>query len=198
MTLQPATILSIWGCFVGGLQCFELPVLVGVAAFVILLGSLFARQRSWTLVRRTKWILLSLVILFLFSTPGQRLSGSLGDAGMTWDGLMLAGEHVLRLVTLLISLAVVHQALGTEGLMTGIFHLLYPLAIWTSLRERIVVRLMLVLDQVESAPALGFREWLQRDLGGPSELHLRSSRFGALDWSVFAALMATLAWIIGR
>ena len=150
------------------------------------------------LVRRSRWLMLSIVLLFSFSTPGQHLSGWPGSLGVTLEGLAQAWEHVARLVLLLVTLAIVHEWLGTAGLMTSLYWWLGPLSRWKNLRERIVVRLMLVLEHAETKVARSWKEWLQIDVEqGPSELSLEVPRLGRLD--LLAAGLLVLGWIwVGR
>jgi energy-coupling factor transport system permease protein len=188
MTLHPATLLFAWGVLAVSLQSSPVSVLALIAAALIPVALFLARRRAWVLLRRARWLLLSIIVLFAFATPGQRLDGFAGDMGLTRDGFLLASEHVLRLALLLVSLAVVHETLGTSGMMTGLHWLLTPLAGWRALRERIVVRLMLVLDYVENAPVMRWRDWLNRDLAGPDHLELAAGSLGLFDWLVLVAL----------
>lgn len=175
----------------------SIAALAWAAVFLLPLCLLSARRRTRQLVRRTRWLLLSIMVLFALATPGQRLSGSLGDLGLTVDGLLLATEHAIRLLLLLATLAVVHERLGTAGFMAGLHWLLAPLAGWRTLRERIVVRLMLVLDYVETAPLGDWRAWLVADMAGPNRLHLAVRRARLADWAMIALLLGSSLVAIG-
>lgn len=196
MSFHPATLLFAWGIFVALLQPLGAPMLGWIALIVAPLAWVTARRRTAMLIRRTRWLFLSIALLFALATPGQRLPGSAGDIGITHDGLLLAAEHILRLALLLASLAAVHERLGTPGMMAGLHWLLAPIARWRTLRERIVVRLMLVLDYVENAPAATWRDWLDRDPGGPDRLSLAVGSLRAADWTVLA-LLGTLIYLLG-
>lgn len=185
---HPATLLFGWGVFVALVQPLSDVTLAWIAAVTLPMAGFIAPQRAWLLFRRTRWLLLSIALMFSLATPGQRLPGALGDMGVTLDGVSLAFEHILRLLLLLASLAIVHERLGTIGMMAGLHWLLAPLAHWRTLRERIVVRLMLVLDHVESAPATSWREWLDRDLPGPDRMTLDAGTFNVVDWTVLVLL----------
>lgn len=198
MTLHPATLLVLWGGFVLFTQSLG-PVFLGVATLLGMpVAMAFSRHRTITLLRRTRWLILSIVLLFLFAVPGERLPGWPGDIGITYDGLALAAEHCLRLVLLLASLALLHERLGNIGMMSGLYWLLAPLAGWRTLRERIVVRLMLVLDYVERPPTAGWRGWLGAEDVGPESMDLAVRQARGVDWLVLAAVIlasATLeAW----
>lgn len=152
------------------------------------------------LLFRTRWLLLTIMVLFAFATPGERLPAFAGDTGLTWDGLHQGVEHVLRLVILLAALALLQANLGNDGIMVGLHWLLAPLARWRNLRQRIVVRLMLILDHVENAAPGNWREWLVADdlaHSGRLTLFVRPTRIR--DWLVFAIVTAmVLAVAIGQ
>jgi hypothetical protein len=188
VTFHPATLLFAWGVLVALLQPLAAMALAVTAVVILALAGIFARRRTFALLIRTRWLFLSIVLLFALATPGQRLPGAVGEIGVTIDGLLLAAEHVLRLLLLLASLAVVHERLGTSGMMVGLYWLLSPIARWRTLRERIVVRLMLVLDHVENAPAATWQEWLDRDFECPDRLALAVGSLRIADWLALASL----------
>ena len=129
----------------------------------------------------------SIVLLFALATPGRPLG-----FGLTAEGLSLAFEHGCRLALLLASLAVVHEILGNDGLLAGLYVLLSPLGDWRQLRQRVVARLMLVLDYVENGPGEGgWRAWLAEPAGdGVERLTLPRRLAGPRDWIAASALTA--------
>lgn len=187
---HPATVLLAWGVFALLLQ--ELPPAALGAAVAILLPAAWWRApgRCRSLLRRARWLFLSIVILFAFATPGRPLL-----AGVTAEGLALAAEHGCRLALLLASLAVLHEFLGNAGLLSGLHALLAPLSLWRNLRERIVARLMLVLDFVENGPGEGgWRAWLSDPpVGGVERLSLPRVAMGHADWLALALLAGIAA-----
>lgn len=201
---HPATWLIVWACYAALLQSFGLSVLAGAAVLTLPLVLGFARRRGYLLLRRARWLFLSIAVMFALATPGERLPGALGDMGVTWDGLSLAAEHVLRLSLLLASLALLHEHLKTEGLMAGLYWLLSPLSGLRRLRERIVVRLMLVLEQAEKPVARDWRAWLDSGNDGDSDdgaaqVTLSTGRAGAVDWIVlgFLGFLGAAAFLLG-
>lgn len=188
MTFHPATALLFWGAVVIVLQSLSVVGLGWAALLLLPLPLVYARQRTFVLVRRARWLLLSITIMFALATPGERLPGTVGDVGVTYDGLALGAEHLLRLTLLLATLALLHERLGTTGMMSGFHWLLAPLAGWQALRERIVVRLMLILDYVETAPSGDWHAWLSADLPGPDRIGLMVPPPRAKDWAVLILL----------
>jgi hypothetical protein len=75
---------------------------------------------------------------------------------MTREGLEQGAEQIGRLLILLLSLSLLHERLGNQGLMTGLYWLL-KLFSW---RDVTVVRLMLVLEYVEEKSSVSaWRQW---------------------------------------
>lgn len=190
---HPATLVVAWAGFVFLLPSVPVIVLPWLLAAALLAAWLHARRRALTLLRRARWLLLSLAVLFAFATPGLSLPGWPGRLGLTEDGLLLAGEHVARLLILLATLAVLHEHLRTAGLLTGLYALLAPLS--RERRERIVVRLMLVVEFIERGDGqAGWRHWLSDDAAtGPASLTLGVRRIGWRDWLAFALMVLAVA-----
>jgi hypothetical protein len=198
--LHPATLLLVWFGLVLFLQSLSAFHLAWAAALALPSAAAFARARVLVLIRRARWLLLSIAILFALATPGERLPGVAGDLGVTYDGLILGAEHVLRLLSLLATLALLHQHLGTGGVLAGLYWLLTPLARLRGLRERIVVRLMLVLEYVETPGQRDWRSWLSAidpPAPGPQHLDLAVERVRQVDW-VILTVLAGLAVFVGR
>jgi energy-coupling factor transporter transmembrane protein EcfT len=161
--LHPATWIALWGVVAILLQVLAPPWLAASAVPLLALAAYFAGSEVLRLLRRARWLLLTIGLLFVFATPGERLPAPFGAVGLTVDGLVVAAEHLLRLVALLATLAWLWHALGYEGLLSGLHSLLHPLG---SMRDRIVVRLVLALDYVErETPARDWRGWLGAGLG---------------------------------
>ncbi len=195
MTFHPATLLLAWGGLVVVLQ--TLPTLpLAVSALLLLPLSLqLAGKRARLLIRRARWLILSITVLFAVATPGERIPGGIGDIGVTYDGLRTAAEHVLRLVLLLVTLAVLHERLGNTGLVAGFHWLLGPLSGWRELRERIVVRLLLVLEYVENDPGDGWRGWLASEVPGVDRLTLVARSAHPIDWTALVLLAMGGIWL---
>lgn len=158
VNFHPTVWLAGWGAGAILLQRIELLWLAVLSAPTLVLVGLYAARDALRLVRRARWLLLTLAVLFILATPGERLPGPAGAAGLTVDGFAVAAEHVLRLLLLLTTLAWLLRTLRHDGLIAGLHCLLQPLG---RLRDRIVVRLLLALEHVESEqPAGDWRAWL--------------------------------------
>ncbi len=195
---HPATLLLAWAAFAFVLSALSLGVLAMLLVPALILAAWIARRRTLFLMKRARWLLASIGALFAFATPGVFVPGPLGSLGVTQDGLLLAGEHLSRLLLLLSTLALLHESLGTKGFIGGLYWLLAPLSHWRGLRERIAVRLMLVLEFVEARQPGGWRHWLdESNDDGPDKiaLEVRPARWQdrATMLAVACAVVA-LAW----
>jgi len=196
--LHPATLLLSWLAFAVSLQWLTVAWVSVLAASCICLALLLATERSVNLLRRSRWLLLSLAVLYLFATPGEYLPGILGDIGLTLEGLHQGGEQIGRLLAMLASLALLHQSVGTQGLLAGFHSLLKPFP-W---RQTTVVRLMLVLEYVEQKQQVGWREWLspiaQKQTMLEDTLVLARPRFGWRDGILALLVLVALMTLIVR
>lgn len=195
---HPASLLLVWILFALALQWAVLPVLLVLSALLIILVGAFARERTRRLLRRTRWLLASLAILFVFFSPGEYLPGVAGHFGITYEGLQMAVEHVARLVVMLASLSLLHERLGTAGLMAALYSFLAPVP-WG---RATVIRLMLVLESVEQKPGTSWREWLEEAPGEADRLESHTLQIEQLTWRdkamMAAALLAMLWLVLGR
>ncbi len=152
------------------------------------------------LLKRSRWLIASLVLLFALATPGVYILPALGGYGPTTEGLWLGMEHLMRLLFVLATLSVLLHLTGVEGLVAGLHGMILPLA-WLGLdRSRLSVRLMLVLQYVEkSPPGRHWREWLERPGSNPAfgQICLRKTRFAPTDYAVLAGLTFGILAFIG-
>jgi len=189
--LHPSVRLLAWG--EGVMFSLLLPIfwLALASALVIALAAGFARARLGLLLRRVRWLIVSLLLLFALATPGVYLLPVLGGLSPTGEGLRLGVEHALRLLVVLAALALLLESTGVEGLLSGLHGLMRPLACLGIDRSRVAVRLMLVLRYAEQAPpGRHWRRWLEEGqaLRGPDRLRIQRQRLTGADVAVLAVL----------
>lgn len=150
------------------------------------------------MLRRARWLLASIALLYLFATPGVYLPGLAGKIGMTHEGIILGAEQLARLAALLLGLAIVVRMLGTQGMLGGLYWLLRPFS-WG---KTTVVRLTLTLEFAKRPSALGWRDSLLA-LAEPDEfpeerLALVHRQFRCSDYLFVAASFSPLLWLTMR
>lgn len=100
------------------------------------------------MVLRLRWFFLSIMILYLWVTPGMALLPAFGGYSPSRQGLI---EGLVRCAVLIAILNLVHWLVGTTSraqLIQGVYWLMSPLC-WIRLKpEALAVRLALVLEIV--------------------------------------------------
>lgn len=122
------------------------PGLVAVCAAVSLLAALIASTGFVRLLRRSRWLLLAVLLLFGWMTPGMPAPWL---PGATLDGLQQATEQFSRLVISIAMVAMLLSRLDTTSLLAACHGLLRPLRILSVDVDRLVLRLALTLHQLD-------------------------------------------------
>lgn len=135
---------------------------LGLGALGLALAASFAAAvHMRLLLRRSRWLLLTMLAMFGWATPGTPVSFI---PGATEEGLLLAVDNMARLLVALSIVALILKTLSPPELVAGIRSLLAPLGFLKISRDRIAVRLALTLNEVEAsrigetgeaAPAVG-------------------------------------------
>lgn len=200
MHFHPAAQILTWCLLVAAMQVL-LPSALLVAAGLVLLGAFaVSRHKFMQLVRRTRWIMLSLLLIYAWSTPGHALPESLGAFGPTREGLIDGALQLVRLLAALAALAILLDRLHRQQLISGLYTLFAPLRLIGLSRERLAVRLALTLHYAEVAMLRSKGGW-QDTLNGLFEPHgeatrhmeLPLHRFGAGD-ALLLAFALLLLW----
>lgn len=198
--LHPTVRLIVWGVTTALVQWLPLSGLLLACTAALGAGAWLAPQRLGLLLRRTRWLIVSLVLLFALATPGVFLLPSLGSLGPTEEGMRLGFEHLMRLIFVLASLAVLLQITGVEGLVAGLHGLLLPFSCLGLDRGRVAMRLMLVMHYVEQSPPGGhWRDWLLGNVaeGESIRFRLQALPLRTADIAVLAGLTLAVAAFIG-
>jgi hypothetical protein len=142
-----------------------------LTAGLVLLGAVaISRHKFVQLLHRTRWIMLSLLLIYAYSTPGQPLSELLGMFGPSREGLADGMLQLTRLLAALAGLAILVDHLHRQQLIAGLYTLFAPLQ-WMGLsRERLAVRLALTLHYAEVAMLRDTNVW-QESLRSLFEQH---------------------------
>lgn len=150
--MHPSTTLIAWLAAVLSLQFLGYAGLGGLAlAMLISLPSIVGPWLAY--IRRARWLLLVLWLIMAYNTPGEAFHDFAWAP--TYEGAAEANLHALRLLLMLGCLAWLFKRLGHDGLISGLWGLLLPLR-WLGMDiERLLVRLALVLESLQSPPERG-------------------------------------------
>lgn len=152
--LHPTARIVIWLLLLLVIQCLDGWPLAAAFLSLPLLGEP-ALRRGARLVWRTRWLILSLFVVFAWGVAGEPLLA--GTATPTHEGVHEAFSHLARLLLVLMAVAAFLEAMPLPELLGGTHQLLQPLRRLGFDSDRGVVRLMLVLHYVETLPRP--RDW---------------------------------------
>lgn len=138
------------------LQSLYLPILAVALGFIAFKAH---PLRMITLLRRTRWILFSLLVIYAFLTPGVALWSLPYLPSPTLEGLLDGLMQLSRLVCVLAGLSILLTSLSQERLISGLYVLAYPLRYIGMSRARIAVRLALTLQYAERAMQETAKDW---------------------------------------
>jgi energy-coupling factor transporter transmembrane protein EcfT len=154
-----AALMVSWICLTLMVQMLNAALLwVGAGCLLFCVGK-FAPLRFVTLLRRTRWIFFSLLLIYAYTTPGEAIFVQLDVYSPTREGLLDGLLQLTRLVCSLAGLAILLTRLTQTQLIEGLFVLLAPLQKIGFPRERVAVRLALTLRYAESAMSDTVRDW---------------------------------------
>ncbi len=197
--LHPAARILLWcGWAVTVERAAQTPlILLAVAAATAFLFAP-ARLQLLRLLRRTRWLLLVLLLTYAYLLPGTAWWPALGWASPALEGVQQGALRVGRLVLLLAGLALLLASTSRPRLIYGLYVLARPLT-WLGFdRRAFAVRLGLTLDYVERAPKPA--KWLDAlrvplpDEATPTTYTLEAERWQSRDSAVI--LMGLLGMAI--
>ena len=148
--LHPVSRLLLWLGFLIGVQGLDGRALLTAFLLPLLCGR-GALQRGVKLVWRTRWLLLSLLVVFTWGVAGEPLWPS--DYAPTQEGVQVALTQLARLLLVLLAVAALLETMSLPELLSASHVLLWPLRRLGVDTDRGIVRLMLVLRYVETLPS---------------------------------------------
>ena len=151
MHIHPALQISTWCVLIALMQQLDFLMLLLVAGIMLAASAYFAAPKLAQLLRRTRWILLSLLVIYAYATPGQAALPMLGDWSPVREGLQDGTAQLLKLLVALASLAILLEKLPRLQLIAGLYSLFAPLKFLGVSRERCAIRLALTLHYAELA-----------------------------------------------
>lgn len=153
-----------------------------------LLASIAALSHMRLLLRRSRWLLLTMLVMFGWFTPGTPLANL---PGASQEGLQLAAASIARLIIALSAVAMLLRTLTSAELVAGMRALLAPFVFFGIPRDRVAVRLALTLQEVEHSTNSASRTESTRSLS----LCLPETNLGTSDavTGVVAVVFACIA-----
>ena len=163
-SLHPLARILLWCGWAIGVEVVPLPVLYGMAV-VCATAFVFPRfgPGAWRLLRRSRWLIVVILLTYAYTLPGQLVWPELGSASPTVEGVQLGLVRILRLTLILVALSVLLASTERSRLIYGLYNLVRPLSLLGFDRRAFAVRLGLTLSYVEQTPEThaSASEWLQ-------------------------------------
>jgi energy-coupling factor transport system permease protein len=129
-----------------------------LAALLLLAGYLVVGMQHFravvVMLKRMRWLFLSIFIVYSWFTPGQPLIGGWITNAPTLEGVVTGALRALSLAAIVLAVGVLIRTLVREQLLAGILWLLRPLEVLGLPYERLSVRLALTLDYVHQVQDL--------------------------------------------
>ncbi len=125
-----------------------------VLAFLYIRGIHFNPHSTWRLLRRMRWLFISILVTYLWFTPGVPLVPFLEKYSPTAEG---AAGGLLRIATLsliVIQVGLLLHTTSREELVGAIRWLVAPLSVVGLDRDRLALRIVLILDSVDEIQML--------------------------------------------
>lgn len=196
--LHPAVATALVGLLlVGSQQLSGIPLaaacLAAVAAAVA-----GARRRLLRMLRRSRFLMLAIVVMFAWFTPGQRLFAEPGWLSPTFEGLLLAAIHGGRLLIALALVTLLLERLPAAELLQGLSTLARPLSVIGWDADRLAVRLSLVMQMVTESSGRDWRRWLddEEDWATPQTVAITAHPFAACDAWALSLVAVALACLV--
>lgn len=198
---HPAVQILVWIMLALLVQRLQGIALLATCVVLILLALKLSSAQMLSLIKRTRWILIVLLFIYAYTTPGGAALSQFGIWSPTWEGLSDGATQLGRLLSVLAGLAILLTLLSQVRLIGGLYSLMYPLR-WLGLsRERFSVRLALTLENAESAMRDTASDWrrtigdaLRPNTSGTSYVELDIQKFALIDACV---LLASTVLLIG-
>lgn len=120
-----------------------------VCAFISLLAVSLNRRHFSRLIKRMRWLFISLLLVYGYATPGEYLALLPLDFSPSYEGLALGLTQIAKLLIAVAALSVLFASSPKTQLMVGLGTLLAPLKILGLDVDRFTTRLLLTLHYVE-------------------------------------------------
>lgn len=125
------------------------PVLLFFAITLLILGFIVDSQHLVMTMKRVRWLLLVMLCVYIFGTPGQYVDVPFKWLRPTYEGFTLGAQQTLKMITMLAGLSLLLSSTSRSQLVSGLYQLMSIFS-WTGISaERFTSRLWLTLEYVE-------------------------------------------------
>ena len=201
--MHAGSILFLWAMAALFVQRAQGPTLAALTVASLAVALVFTRVQCVRLLVRIRVLLLAILVLFAWFTPGEAAFMDWPRASPSREGLSLAFTHGGRLTALVCWVAILLGRMSTDRLVSGLYALARPCRIFGLPAERIALRLLLVLRHVSAAHSderirQDWRAWLSppADTGGETVRWVREHLgFKDIVLPIMACIFLALWWL---
>jgi len=111
-------------------------------------------QKLLQMLKRMRVFYVSILIIYLWFTPGEIMFSVFDSWSPTYEGLHQAMERILALCLLVVAVETLLRLTSRNLILTGLYYLATPFVILGLKRDQFIVRLMLTLDLVAADPVI--------------------------------------------
>jgi energy-coupling factor transporter transmembrane protein EcfT len=149
--LHPTTILVIWAVAVVLAMNSPSKVAIGTAIGTSIVALILTPTQFVRLVRRSRWLLLSIALLLSFFTPGLPLVDGQGFPLPTHEGMWAALDQGGRLMLALAMLSLLLVLIAPRDLVAGLRFLALAFRVPRQTGDLLALRLTMTLQELEKA-----------------------------------------------
>lgn len=122
---------------------------------VAVLGLFYALARtnfpwriSWVMLKRMRWLFLSMLVVYFWFTPGRQVFPALDEFSPSWQGIEIGCLRIGSLVMIVTAVNIIIRSTSTELLTSGLLWLLAPLRAIGLPHERLALRTVLTFNMI--------------------------------------------------
>ena len=131
------------------LQYLSPSTIAVLCGLVCLLATVLNLPHFSQLIKRMRWLFVSLLLVYGYATPGEYLAFLPLNVAPSYEGLHLGLMQIAKLLIAVASLSALFASASKSQLMAGLWTLLSPLRLVGLNVERFTVRMLLTLHYVE-------------------------------------------------
>lgn len=165
------------------LQYLSASSIAALCGLICLLAAVLNFPHFSQLIKRMRWLFLSLLLVYAYATPGEYLAFLPLNVAPSIEGLRLGLMQIAKLLIAVASLSALFASTNKSQLMAGLWTLLSPLRLVGLNVERFTVRLLLTLHYVEQ---MAVQPKLKLDFSQLDKLALASDESDATPSLVMA------------
>lgn len=106
--------------------------------------------KAWAMIKRLRIFFVSILIMYLWFTPGQLIWPVLASWSPTFEGLMQGAQRISALVILVLGVESLLRLVDRSSLLVGLYYFASCFR-WIGFdRERLIIRVLLTLEFAES------------------------------------------------